>query len=180
LGFLEDTLNNVGEEYKGGKGFEKGTHVVTILAADAGDSKDRPILKVTVGDPEDTDKTAEATLWFHTEGGAKMAVTKVLGILIHSVGEEKKEKVRQLGKQLFGAIEKPEKARDVAAKLINDKLIGKEAYLVVDPQGKYSTSKYGDIWHYPAEIQDGEKKVKVGDMEGTEVAADDIPDFDEV
>jgi len=180
VGFLDEVLNKVGEEYQGGKGFELGTHTVTILFAEAQtDSKDRNVLKVTVADAEDKEKTAEATLWFHTEGGAKMGVAKVLGLLIHSVGEEKKDAVRELGKKLFGSISEPVKARDVAAKLINDKLIGKEGFAVAEPKNGYTTTKYVDLWHYPAEPQ-GDKTKAEAKSDLDEITEADLPDFDEV
>jgi len=180
MGFLDDTLNKVGEEYQGGKGFEAGTHTVTILAAEAAESKDRPIIRVTVGDPADTDKTAEATLWFHTEGGAAMGVAKVMGLLVHNNDEEKKPKIRELGKKLFSSIDDPKKARDVAAKLLSEKLVGKEAYLVVEiDNSKYSTSRYGDLWHYEAKAKNDEINT-ADDLGGTAENADDLPGFGDV
>lgn len=158
MGLFDEVLDNVGKPYTGGKGFEYGTHEVIIGTAEAKSKKtkkadDCAVIEVVVFDENDNDKKATCTLWFHTEGAAKMSVTKVLGMLVHNVGEEKKDKVRELGKRLFGAIDDPVKARDVAAKLIDDKLLGKKAYLVAEPQGKYATTAYGDLWHYPAEPQ---------------------------
>lgn len=159
MGLFDDVLNNVGEPFTGGgKGFEYGTHEVLIMLAEAKAKKTKAndaaaVIEVTVADPVDNDKTALCTLYFHTEGGAKMAVAKVLGLIVHNVGEEKKDTVRELGKKLFASIDDPVAARDVATKLINDKLIGKKAYLVAEPQGNYSTTSYGDIWHYAAEPQ---------------------------
>jgi hypothetical protein len=156
MGMFDDVLENVGEPYKGGgKGFPWGTHEVIIGEANAVQKKtkannDSAVIEVVVFDEADNDRTATCTLYFHTEGGAKMAVTKVLGLLVHKVDDSKKDAVRELGKKLFGSIDDPIKARDVAVKLINDKLIGAKAFLVVEPQGKYKTSSYGDIWHYPA------------------------------
>lgn len=174
--FLDDVLNTVGEPWSGSQGFPAGTHKVAILEAEAiKDKKDRDVIKVIVCDPDNQDMQAEATLWFHTEGGAKMAVTKVMGLVVHSVGEEKKEAVKTLGKKVFASADTPTKAQAVALKLLNEKLIGKEAFLVVTPNGNYSTSKYGDLWHYPAEAQTQEPVV-----EG-EVLPDDteLPDFGE-
>lgn len=156
MGMFDDILDNVGEPFKGGKGFERGTYEVIIGEVAAVSKKTKandaaPVIEVVVFDEADNDKTATCTLYFHTEGGAKMSVAKVLGIMVHNVGEEKKDKVRELGKKLFGSIDDPVAARDVAVKLMNDKMIGKKAYLVIEPQGKYKTSSYGDIWHYPAE-----------------------------
>lgn len=157
MGLFDDVLNNVGELYKGGgKGFEYGTHEVIIANAEAKSKntqkqKDAAIIEVIVTDGLDMDRKATCTLWFHTDGAAKMSVTKVLGLLVHKVGEEKKDAVRELGKKLFSSIESPVAARDIAAKLMNDKLIGEKAYLVAEPQGSYSTTSYGDLWHYPAE-----------------------------
>jgi hypothetical protein len=159
MGMFDDVLDNVGEPFKGGgKGFEYGTHEVIIgeVEAKQKNTKNDPkaeVIEVLVFDEADNDKQATCTLYFHTPGGAKMAVTKVLGIMVHNVGEEKKDAVRELGKKLFGAIDDPTKARDVAFKLMQDKLVGKKAYLVAEPQGKYKTTSYGDIWHYEATPQ---------------------------
>jgi hypothetical protein len=181
MGLFDEVLDNVGKEYKGGKGFEYGTHEVLVgtveaKTKDTTKSKGAQIIEVVVFDKADDSRRATCTLWFHTEGAAKMSVTKVLGMLVHSVGEDKKEKVRELGKQLFGSIDDPVKARDVAAKLMNDKLIGKEAYLVAEPNGKYSTTSYGDLWHYPAEPQT--KPTVVAVVEDDKISPDDLPDFD--
>lgn len=189
MGMFDDVLNNVGEPYKGGKGFEYGTHEVVIGSVEA-KSKDTkkakacPIIEVIVFDELDNEKTANCTLWFHTDGAAKMSVTKVLGIIVHNVGEEKKDTVRELGKKLFGAVDDPVKARDVATKLINDKMIGKKAYLVAEPSGKYKTTSYGDLWHYPATPQED----PIDDAQATAQAVggsvvennDDIPEFEDL
>lgn len=183
MGLFDDVLNNVGEPFTGGgKGFEYGTHEVLIMLAEAKQKKTKAndaaeVIEVTVADPTDNDKTALCTLYFHTDGGAKMAVAKVLGIIVHNQPEEKKDAVRELGKKLFGSIDDSVKARDIAVKLINDKLIGKKAYLVAEPQGKYKTTSYGDIWHYPAEPQgepqdDAQAAAKAAG--GSVVDADDL------
>lgn len=184
MGMFDDVIDNVGEPYKGGKGFEYGTHEVLIMLAEAKQKKvksndNASVIEVTVADEADNDKTATCTLYFHTEGGAKMAVTKVLGILVHNVGEEKKETVRELGKKLFASVDDPTKARDIAAKLISDKMIGKKAYLVAEPQGNYKTTAYGDIWHYAAEPQgepqdDAQKAAK--DTGGSVVDESELPE----
>lgn len=181
-GIFDDILANVGEPFKGGKGFEYGTHEVVIGTAEAKQkdtqkAKDCAIIEVTVFDENDDNKQASCTLWFHTEGAAKMSVAKVLGIMVHNVGEEKKDKVRELGKQLFGNISDTTKARDVAAKLINDKLLAKKAYLVAEPKGDYSTTSYGDLWHYPAEPQSKKEENILGGEDVTEELAGDLPDF---
>lgn len=158
---FDDVLEKVGEPYsQGGKGFEYGTHEVIIGSVTATTKKTKadekaPVIEVEVFDELDNERTAKCTLYFHTEGGAKMSVTKLLGILVHNVGEEKKDAVREIGKKVFGSINDPTEARDLAAKLMNDKLIGKKAYLVAEPNGKYKTTSYGDLWHYPA-VPEGE------------------------
>lgn len=181
-GLFDDILDNVGEPFTGGrKGFEYGTHEVLIMGAEAKQKKTRAndaaeIIEVEVSDETDNPRSALCTLYFHTPGGAKMSVAKVLGILVHNVSEDKKDTVRELGKKLFGSFKDTEedriKSRDIATKLINDKLIGKEAYLVAEPQGKYSTTSYGDLWHYPAEPQ-GAKPEKAADL------GEDITDTEE-
>lgn len=190
MGMFDDVLDNVGEPYKGGKGFEYGTHEVIIGEAKAEFKKTKandaaPVIEVVVFDEADNDKTATCTLYFHTEGGAKMAVTKVLGLIVHKVSEEKKDAVRSLGKKLFGGISDPTEARDVAVKLINDKLIGAKAFLVAEPQGKYKTTSYGDIWHYPAEPEsdaplDEPVAAKVDVSQAPGVKPEDIPDFEDL
>jgi hypothetical protein len=185
MGLFDDVIDNVGEPHKTYNGFEYGTHEVIIgeaeaKAKDTKKAKGCAVIEVTVIGKEDNEKEAKCTLWFHTEGAAKMSVTKVLGLLIHSVGEEKKDAVRELGKKLFGSIDDPVKARDVAAKLINDKLITKEAYLVAEPQGNYTTTSYGDLWHYAAEPQAARSTEAViaatGGEDVTDELADDIPE----
>lgn len=182
-GLFDDILENVGKPF-GGKGFTYGTHEVVIGEAKAVEknTKNNPkaeVIEIVVFDEEDNEKTATCTLYFHTEGGAKMAVAKVLGILVHNVGEEKKDKVRELGKKLFGGISKPVESREVALKLIQDKLIGKKAYLVAEPNGDYKTTSYGDIWHYAAEPQgepNSEAESVAKEIGGSVVDADDLPD----
>lgn len=199
MGLFDEVLENVGEPYKGGgKGFDYGTHEVIIgmVEATQKNTKNDPkaeVIVVTVFDPKDEDRTAEATLYFHTPGGAKMSVTKVLGLMVHNVGEEKKDKVRELGKQLFSKIEDPTEARDIAAKLMTEKFMGDKgkagynAFLFVDPQGKYKTSSYGDIWHYAYEDPNADERAdKAADdiiASGTPVTGDeakDIPNFDDL
>lgn len=184
MGMFDEVLGNVGEPFGASKGFEYGTHEVIIGTVKPTEKKTKandaaPVIEVEVFDETDNDKTATCTLYFHTEGGAKMSVAKVLGIMVHNVGEEKKDAVRELGKKLFGGIDDPTKARDVAAKLMNDKMIGKKAFLVAEPNGKYKTTSYGDIWHYPAEPQAAQvtpvAAVSGAAIEGEPV--DDLPDF---
>lgn len=187
MGMFDEVIDNAGEAFKGGKGFEHGTHDVLIMEAKAVEKKTQAdpkaaVIEVIVAAAEDNDKLATCTLYFHTEGGAKMSVGKVLGLLVHKVGEEKKDKVRELGKKLFAAIDDATEARDVAVKLINDKLIGEKAFLVAEPRGKYKTTSYGDIWHYPAEPET-EADDAVAATGGTDITntkeAEAIPDFND-
>ena len=153
-----DILNNLDKERSTSQGFERGTHDVKIMLAEAKtDAKGRDVIKVTVCDAVKEDITAEATLWFHSEGGCKMSVDKVLRLLIHNVAEDKKPMVKALGEKTFASITDFTKARDAALRIINEKLIGKEAYAVSDPQGNYSTSKYVDIWYYPYVLKSTEQ-----------------------
>ncbi len=62
---------------------------------------------------------------------------------------------------------------------MNDKLLTKKAYLIAEPQGKYTTTSYGDLWHYPAIPQgepanDAQKAAK--DLGGSVISTDDLPD----
>jgi len=191
MGLFDDVLDNVGEPFKGGgKGFEYGTHEVIIGTAEAKSkdtktTKGAAIIEVIVFDETDNDKKATCTLWFHTDGAAKMSVAKVLGLLVHKVSEDKKDAVRELGKKLFGSVDDITKSRDIAAKLMNDKLLGAKAYLVAEPSGKYPTTMYGDLWHYPAEPQapapnDSDSVTDVlGGVVDNETSQEDIPDFGE-
>ncbi len=178
---FDEILENVGKDWGGNKGFEYGTHEVIILMAEAKtDNKNREIVKISVGGKEDTEKEGETTFWFHSEGGAKMAVQKTLGLLVHNVSEDKKDNVRELGKKLFGGINDISKSRDIVVKLINEKLIGKEGYFVVNPTGTYKTSRYGDLWPYPAEPakRDDNEVVPLNGQDITNsVDASEIPDF---
>lgn len=193
MGMFDEVLNNVGEPYSGGgsKGFEYGTHKVKILLAEPKQKsvKNNPnaeVIIVSVARPEDPDNVAEATLYFHTEGGARMSVTKVLGLLVHKSGEDKKDAVRALGKKLFEQIDDPTKARDIAAKLINEKLIDQEGFAFADPQGKYKTTSYVDLWHYEYEDPNADDRADAaGDIQediknGEPVPAEDIPNFDDL
>lgn len=185
MGLFDEVLDNVGKPYVGGKGFEYGTHEVIIGTAEAKKtdtkkSKGNEVIEVVVFDEEDNEKKATCTLWFHTDGAAKMSVTKVLGLLVHKVPEDKKDAVRELGKKLFGSVNDSVKARDIANKLINDKLLGEKAYLVAEPNGDYTTTSYGDLWHYEAQPQNAEKKEDDSvDMSAAgDVEIEDIPNFD--
>lgn len=183
-GLFDEVLENVGEPFGGGKGFEYGTHEVVIGEASSvqkntSKNPDADVIEVIVFDESDNDKTATCTLYFHTEGGAKMSVSKILGIMVHNVGEDKKDRVRELGKKLFASVDDISKARDVALKLINDKLIGKKAYLVAEPRGDYKTTSYGDIWHYAAEPQNDpqdEVQAKAKEVGGSVVDEEEIPE----
>lgn len=145
--FLDETLEKVGKEPTGNIGFTAGAHTVKIGMAEAmKDSKDREIIKVTV--IGDNDEEGEAKLWLHTEGGAKMAVTKVLGILVHNVAEDKKTTISEFGKRVFANVKTPIETKEGLLKILNEKLIGKEAYIYAEPQDSYTTTKYVDLWHY--------------------------------
>lgn len=199
MGMFDQVLENVGEPYQGGgKGFPYGTHKVIVGIVEPTTRKlksgvEAAVIEVESYDPEDQDRTGKSTLYFHTEGGAQMSVTKILGIMVHNVGEEKKDKVRELGKKLFAGIEDPTKARDVAAQLMMDKFLGDqkkqgyEAFFFADPQGKYKTTNYGDLWHYEYEDPDADDKADAAadDMikNGTELSDEEkaeMPDFDDL
>lgn len=185
MGLFDDVLNKVGEPFIQSKGFTRGTHEVVIGKAEAKAKKVKnddaaPVIEVVVFDPEDEERSATCTLYFHTDGGAKISVAKVLGMLVHKVGEAKKDSVRDHGKKLFASITDKTVARDISAKLINDKLIGERAFLVAEPNGKYDTTSYGDIWHYPYELKEdlSEDEKAVGGKNADDLSASDMPDFD--
>lgn len=194
-GMFDEILENVGEPYTGGsKGFKYGTHevvigTVTSAQKDLQSAKNADVIEVESYDINDPERIGKSTLYFHTEGGAKMSVTKILGMIVHNVGEDKKDKVRELGKKLFAGIESPSKARDVAAKLMTEKFMvnGKEykAFFFADPRGKYSTTNYGDLWHYNYEDPDrDDKEEKAANEamleEGEEIDTSDMPDLSEL
>lgn len=177
MGFLDDTLDNVGKPI-GAAGFTPGAHTVHIGLAEGGkDGKDRSIIKVTV--IGENDEEGESTLWLHTEGGAKMAVTKVLGILVHNVAEDKKATISDFGKRVFANVKTPAETKDGLLKILNEKLIGKEAFIYAEPQEKYATSKYVDLWHYsqdkrmPKEIAEDNTST-VNNTEGEDVTLNEI------
>lgn len=191
MGMFDEVLQNVGEPYSGGnKGFAYGTHKVKILLAEPMQKKTKndpnaEVIVVSVATAEDPDNVAEATLYFHTEGGARMSVTKVLGLLVHKSGEDKKDAVRALGKKLFEQIDDPTKARDIAAKLINEKLIDQEGFAFADPQGKYKTTSYVDLWHYAYEDPNADDRAEkenplAGATPLSEAEAEAIPNFDDL
>lgn len=165
-GFLDDILDNIGVAFSGGKGFTAGPHTVNIIFAEDGtkkvkDGTEADIITVHVQDPSDEDIIGEATLWFHTEGGAKMAVTKIGGLLVHNADEDKKEKFRDLIKQAFAAASAKgdlKATQTMCLKLIAEKLIGKEAFITAEPQGDYDTTKYVDLWHYEQRAATTEKE----------------------
>ena len=145
--WLTEGIENAFKEQSGGNGFTPGAHTVVIgLAEGETDSKDRSIIKVTVIGANDEE--GEATLWLHTEGGAKMAVTKVLGLLVHNVAEDKKATISEFGKRVFANVKTPEDTKAGLLKILNEKLITKEAFIYAEPQEKYDTTKYVDLWHY--------------------------------
>jgi hypothetical protein len=147
LDWLKEALEQTGKEPNTSTGFTPGAHTVTIgLAEGSTDSKDRSIIKVTViGENEEE---GESTLWLHSPGGAKMAIIKVLGILVHNASEDKKATISEFGKRVFGNIKTPAETKDGLLKILNEKLIGKEAFIYAEPQDKYDTTKYVDLWHY--------------------------------
>lgn len=179
---FDDILDKVGEPYTGGgKGFERGTHEVIIGMVELEERKtaNNPkaeVITVTVVDPNDSEKTAKATLYFHTPGGAKMSVTKILGIFVHNVPEDKKDKVRELGRKVFGDIDDLSKAREKAAELMNAKMTGKKAFAHSDPSGNYKTSNFVDLWHYEYKPKE-EGLIESGkDVTGT-AEEPELPDF---
>lgn len=181
LDWLAEALEQTGKTPTGNTGFAPGAHTIHIgLAEAATDSKGRSIIKVIVlGDNEEE---GEATLWLHSAGGAKMAIIKVLGILVHNVAEEKKPTISEFGKRVFANIKTPEDTKAGLLKILNEKLIGKEAFIYAEPQEKYDTTKYVDLWHYDqskrapkgAEVDHDNTIDNVDDAE--EASSDEVPD----
>jgi hypothetical protein len=182
MGFLDETLENVGKPM-GAAGFTPGAHTVKIGLAEGGkDAKDRDIIKVIV--IGENDEEGEATLWLHTEGGAKMAVTKVLGILVHNVKEDKKATISDFGKRVFANVKAPADTKEDLLKILNEKLIGKEAFIYAEKQEKYDTTKYVDLWHYdqskrqPSAAEDAayDKAADSAPIEGEALDPSEVPD----
>jgi hypothetical protein len=145
--WLSEALEQTGKTPTGGNGFTAGAHTVTIGLAEAmKDSKDRDIIRVTVIGKDEEE--GEATLWLHSPGGSKMAIIKVLGILVHNVPEDKKATISEFGKRVFANVKTPADTKEGLLKILNEKLIGKEAYAFAEPRDGYKTTKYVDIWHY--------------------------------
>lgn len=172
MGYLDEVFDKIGS-YENNTGFKRGTWPVKILLAeDEQDAKDREIIKVSVEGANG--ELGEATLWMHSEGGAKMAVSKVGGLIIHNSAEDKKDSIRENMKKLFAKaseLNDLKLTKKILMKIISDKLIGKEGFVVADPQGKYSTTKYVDLWHYEYQL---EKNQDIADAE-----ADNKTDSDE-
>lgn len=171
-GFLDDVFDKIGS-YENNTGFKRGTWPVKILLAeDEQDSKDREIIKVSVEGANG--ELGEATLWMHSEGGAQMAVAKVGGLIIHNSDESKKDSIRENMKKLFAKaseLNDLKLTKKILMKIIAEKLIGKEGFAVADPSGKYTTTKYVDLWHYEYQL---EKNQEIADIE-----ADNRNDGDE-
>jgi hypothetical protein len=184
-GFLDDVFEKIGS-YENNQGFKRGTWPVKILMAeDEVDSKDRDIIKVSVEGANG--EIGEATLWMHSEGGAKMAVTKVAGLLVHNADESKKDSIRENIKKLLAKASEMNDlklTKKVLLTIIAQKLIDKEGFAVSDPQGKYSTTKYVDLWHYEFQLDDDESDApanadvdKVKDAMG---GGEDVTDDDDI
>jgi len=178
LDWLKEALEQTGKTPSGATGFAPGAHTVHIGMAEAlKDSKERDIIKVIV--IGENDEEGEATLWLHSPGGSKMAIIKVLGILVHNVPEDKKPTISEFGKRVFANIKTPEDTKEGLLKILNEKLIGKEAFIYAEPQEKYATSKYVDLWHYsqdkrmPKEIAEDNTST-VNNTEGEDVTLNEI------
>lgn len=167
-GFLDDVLDNIGAVFGGGKGFTEGPHTVNILMAEdsvkkKSDGTLMDVIIVSVQDKQNEDVIGEAVLYFHTEGGAKMAVAKVGGLLVHNAPEDKKERIHELVKQAFSTANERgdlKVTKEMCLRLLSEKLIGKEAFITAEPQNGYDTTKYVDLWHY----EQTPKKEKADDL----------------
>ena len=166
--WLQEGIEGSEKQQGGAQGFVPGAHTVEIGLAEAvKDSKDRDIIKVIV--IGENDEEGEATLWLHTEGGAKMAVTKVLGILVHNTPEDKKATISEFGKRVFAGVKEPADVKDGLMRILNEKLIGKEAFIFAEAQEKYDTTKYVDLWHYDqSKRQPAESQATIASVDGTE------------
>ena len=177
--WLDDVVDNLGKEPSGANGFAPGAHTVKIGLAE-GTTKDTQKVKnaeiITVTVIGDNDEEGEATLWFHTDKGSIMSVKKVLGMLVHNVPEDKKATISDFGKRIFAG-KSPTESKEGVLKILNEKLIGKEAYIYAEPQEKYDTTKYVDLWHYdqgkraPKGAPVDEDNV-IDNLDGEEVEAD--------
>jgi hypothetical protein len=180
--WLQEGIEGSEKQSGGAQGFTPGAHTVHIGMAEATkDSKDRDIIKVIV--IGENDEEGESTLWLHTEGGAKMAVTKVLGILVHNTPEEKKATISDFGKRVFAGVKEPADVKDGLMRILNEKLTGKEAFIYAEAQEKYDTTRYVDLWHYdqskrtPSAREDAatDRKADIGIDGAIEVEIDDDP-----
>lgn len=176
--WLQEGIEGSERQDSGAQGFTPGAHTVKIGLAEATkDSKDRDIIKVIV--LGENDEEGESTLWLHTEGGAKMAVTKVLGILVHNTPEEKKATISDFGKRVFAGVKEPADVKEGLLRILNEKLIGKEAYIFAEAQEKYDTTKYVDLWHYdqskrqPAAAPQTHTVDGIGEVEDVDLGDDD-------
>ena len=110
-----------------------------------------------------------------------MAVTKVLGILVHNVAEDKKATISEFGKRVFANIKTPADTKVGLLKILNEKLIGKEAFIFAEPKDDYKTSKYVDLWHYD-QINHVPKGAEVDhdniidNVDGKELDPSELPD----
>lgn len=166
-GFLDQVLDNIGEIYNNDfKGFPAGSHTVKIALAEDGvkkvkDGTEADIITVSVQSLTDDDMVGESTLWFHTEGGARMAVVKVGGLLVHNAPDDKKDRIRELVKQAFSAANANgdlKAVQKMCLKLLSEKLIDKEAFITAEPKDGYATTKYVDLWHYSQTAKEPEEK----------------------
>jgi hypothetical protein len=66
---------------------------------------------------------------------------------VHNQPEDKKAQISDFGKRVFAG-KSPIESKNGVLKILNEKLIGKEAFIYAEPQEKYNTTKYVDLWHY--------------------------------
>jgi len=176
MGYLDEVFEKIGS-YENNKGFTRGTHAVKILLAeDEQTPKDQDIIKVSVEGANG--EIGEATLWFSSEGGAKVAVSKIGGLIVHNSSEDKKDSIKEHLKTLFSKaseLNDLKLTKKILLKIIDEKLIGKEGFAVADPSGKYSTTKYVDLWHYERQLEDRKTEPTSDKEEAEEIIANSEP-----
>lgn len=128
------------KEFGGGNWFDFGVHKVQMILFENGGLEDgqSEYVEVSVGDPEDGEKTDTVRLYF-TEKAANYSFNTFRQIAVHNAGSDKgKDAARD-------AIDAVQDTTELV-ELLNDKLIGKECWFTkyYDPKRTYE-SQSGEV-----------------------------------